>query len=129
MLSAAESEQCTAETKTVKDAGSVRTAPVGSSEASPRTSSQCLCPKLPTSAQVEAPLSGHLGYSFLRQRCLIRSAAISLAVASFAEDNEIPWVKLGKVDVGAKLELMRLHLNRQAAMGVAQQFQRFWTCL
>jgi hypothetical protein len=40
-----------------------------------------------------------------------------------------PWVKLGKVHVGAKLELIRLHLNRQAALGMAQQFQQFWSCL
>jgi hypothetical protein len=57
------------------------------------------------------------------------------AVASFAEANDIPWVKFGKDDVGAKLELMRPYLARQAAtgvsgvaaIGVAQEFQRVWT--
>ena len=43
-------------------------------------------------------------------------------MASFAEDNEIPRVKLGKDDVGAKLELMRLHLNRQTAIGWLSSF-------
>jgi hypothetical protein len=39
------------------------------------------------------------------------------AVASFAEVNDIPWVKFGKDDVGGKLELMGPHLDRQAATG------------
>ncbi|MCE7008870.1 hypothetical protein LWC34_39575 [Kibdelosporangium philippinense] len=57
------------------------------------------------------------------------------AVSDFAEANDIPWVKFGKNDVGGKLELMRPHLDRQAAtgrsgvaaIGVAQEFQRVWT--
>ncbi|MFC0109347.1 hypothetical protein [Kibdelosporangium aridum] len=57
------------------------------------------------------------------------------AVVSFAEANDIPWIKFGKNDVGGKLELMRPHLGRQAAtgrsgvaaIGVAQEFQRVWT--
>jgi hypothetical protein len=56
-------------------------------------------------------------------------------VASFAEANDIPWVRFGKDDVGGKLELMRPHLDRQAAtgrsgvaaIGVTQEFQRVWT--
>jgi hypothetical protein len=41
------------------------------------------------------------------------------AVASFAEANDIPRVRLGKDDVGDQLELMRPHLARQAATGVS----------
>jgi hypothetical protein len=55
------------------------------------------------------------------------------AVASFAQANSIPWVKVGKDD--RKVEVMRPHLERQAAtgrsgvaaIGVAQEFQRVWT--
>ena len=43
--------------------------------------------------------------------------AVRRAVAPFAQANDIPWVKFGKDDVGAKLELMRPHLDRQAATG------------
>ena len=54
-------------------------------------------------------------------------------MASFAEANDIPWVKFGKDE--AKLEAMQPHLARQAgtgksgvaAIGVAQEFQRVWT--
>jgi hypothetical protein len=54
---------------------------------------------------------------------------------NFARDNNIPWMRFGKDAVGNKLELMRPHLNRQAAtgrsggaaIGVAQEFQRVWT--
>ena len=54
-------------------------------------------------------------------------------MASFAEANDIPWVRFGKDE--AKLEVMAPHLARQAstgrsgvaAIGVAQEFQRVWT--
>jgi hypothetical protein len=54
------------------------------------------------------------------------------AVAAFAEDNHIPWVRFGKED--RKAEVMAPYLDRQAAtgrsgvaaIGVAQEFQRVW---
>ena len=93
-------------------------------------------PKLQTSAQVVAFLSGHLGYPFPSPALFNQiGQRFRRAVASFAEANDIPWVKFGKDDVGAKLELMRPYLARQAAtgvsgvaaIGVAQEFQRVWT--
>ncbi|MCE7010476.1 hypothetical protein LWC34_47895 [Kibdelosporangium philippinense] len=93
-------------------------------------------PKLQTSAQVVAFLSGHLGYPF-PSPALFKQLGdrFRRAVSDFAEANDIPWVKFGKNDVGGKLELMRPHLDRQAAtgrsgvaaIGVAQEFQRVWT--
>ena len=55
------------------------------------------------------------------------------SVASFAEANDIAWVKFGKDD--RKTDVMRPYLERQAAtgrsgvaaIGVAQEFQRVWT--
>jgi hypothetical protein len=55
------------------------------------------------------------------------------AVASFADANDIPWIKFGRDD--DKLAVMTPHLRRQAAtgasgvaaIGVAQEFQRVWT--
>ena len=55
------------------------------------------------------------------------------SVLSFADANDIPWVKFEKDE--AKLEVMAPHLARQAgtgksgvaAIGVAQEFQRVWT--
>ncbi len=93
-------------------------------------------PKLQSSAQVVAFLSGHLGYPFPSPALFNQiGQRFRRAVASFAETNDIPWVKFGKDDVGGKLELMRPHLVRQAAtgvsgvaaIGVAQEFQRVWT--
>ena len=93
-------------------------------------------PKLQTSAQVVAFLSGHLGYPFPSPALFNQiGQRFRRAVASFAESNGIPWVKFGKDDVGGKLELMRPYLARQAAtgvsgvaaIGVAQEFQRVWT--
>src|ERR687894_2766510 len=93
-------------------------------------------PKLQTSAQVVAFLSGHLGYPFASPALFNQiGQRFRRAVASFAQANDIPWVRFGKDDVGAKLELMRPHLARQAAtgqsgvaaIGVAQEFQRVWT--
>jgi hypothetical protein len=93
-------------------------------------------PKLQTSAQVVAFLSGHLGFPF-PSPALFRKLGdrFRRTVAAFAADNDIPWVRFGKDDVGGKLELMRPHLDRQAAtgrsgvaaIGVAQEFQRVWS--
>jgi hypothetical protein len=91
-------------------------------------------PVLQTSAQVVAFLCGHLGFPFPSPCCSGSSASGSArAVASFAEANDIPWVRFGKGE--AKLEVMAPHLARQAAagrsgvaaIGVAQEFQRVWT--
>ncbi|WP_131784903.1 hypothetical protein [Protofrankia symbiont of Coriaria ruscifolia] len=93
-------------------------------------------PTLQTSAQVTAFLSGHLGYPFPSPALFNQiGQRFRRAVASFAEANDIPWVRFGRDDVGGKLELMRPHLDRQAAtgrsgvaaIGVAQEFQRVWT--
>jgi hypothetical protein len=91
-------------------------------------------PILQTSAQVVAFLSGHLGFPF-PSPVLFRQLGerFRKAVASFAEANDIPWVRFGKDE--AKLEVMAPHLARQAAtgrsgvaaIGVAQEFQRVWT--
>jgi hypothetical protein len=71
-------------------------------------------PILQTSAQVVAFLSGHLGFPF-PSPVLFRQLGdrFRRAVASFAEANEIPWVRFGKDQ--AKLEAMGPHLARQAA--------------
>jgi hypothetical protein len=93
-------------------------------------------PKLQTSAQVVAFLSGHLGYPFPSPALFKQlGERFRRAVTAFAQDNNIPWVRFGKHDVGGKLELMRPYLARQAAtghsgvaaIGVAQEFQRVWT--
>jgi hypothetical protein len=81
-------------------------------------------------------LLGHLGYPFPSPALFNQiGQRFRRAVASFAQANDIPWVKFGKDDVGGKLELMRPHLARPAAIGVsgvaaiglAQEFQRVWT--
>jgi hypothetical protein len=91
-------------------------------------------PILQTSSQVVAFLSGHLGFPF-PSPALFRQMGdrFRKAVLSFADANDIPWVKFGKDE--AKLEVMQPHLARQAgtgrsgvaAIGVAQEFQRVWT--
>ena len=96
----------------------------------------CYQPKLQTSAQVVAFLSGHLGYP-IPSPALFRKLGEGFrkAVATFAHDNHIPWVRFGKDSVGHKLERVRPYLDRQAAtgrsgvaaIGVAQEFQRVWT--
>jgi len=93
-------------------------------------------PTLQTSAQVVAFLTRHLGYPFSSPALFNKiGQQFRHAVVSFAEANNIPWIKFGKDDVGGKLERMRPHLARQAAtgrsgvaaIGVAQEFQRVWT--
>ena len=91
-------------------------------------------PILQTSSQVVAFLSGHLGFPF-PSPALFRQMGdrFRKAVMSFADANDIPWVRFGKDQ--AKLEVMQPHLIRQAsagrsgvaAIGVAQEFQRVWT--
>jgi hypothetical protein len=91
-------------------------------------------PILQTSSQVVAFLSGHLGFPF-PSPVLFRQLGdrFRRAVLSFADANDIPWIRFGKDE--AKLEVMQPHLSRQAstgrsgvaAIGVAQEFQRVWT--
>src|SRR2546429_53417 len=105
---------------------------------------QCLDPgylnadgmRLQTSAQVVAFLSGHLGYPFPSPALFNQiGQRFRRAVQSYAEANDIPWVKFGKDD--DKLAVMTPHLRRQAvtgtsgvaAIGVAQEFQRVWTAV
>ena len=53
-------------------------------------------------------------------------------MVSFADDNDIPWVRFGKDD--RKIDVMQPGLAGQAAtgrsgvaaIGVAQEFQRVW---
>jgi hypothetical protein len=91
-------------------------------------------PILQTSSQVVAFLSGHLGFPF-PSPALFRQMGdrFRRSVMSFADANDIPWVRFEKDQ--AKLEVMQPHLARQAAtgkpgaaaIGVAQEFQRVWT--
>src|SRR5919205_2776256 len=75
-------------------------------------------PKLQSSAQVVAFLSDHLGYPFPSSALFSQiGQRFRRAVASFAEANDIPWVKFGKDD--DKLAVMRPHLDRQAATGTS----------
>lgn len=93
-------------------------------------------PKLQTSAQVVAFLSGHLGYPFPSPALFNQiGQRFRRAVTSYAQANTIPWVKFAKND--DKLVVMTPHLRRQAAtgqtgvaaIGVAQEFQRVWTAV
>ena len=76
----------------------------------------------------------HLGYRFPSPAlCNQLGQRFRRAVAAYAQANDLPWVQFGKND--DKLAVMRLHLDRQAAIGgsgvaaigVAQEFQRVWT--
>src|SRR5947209_11794086 len=72
--------------------------------------------KLQTSAQVVAFLSGHLGFPFPSPALFNKiGERFRRAVASYAEANDIPWIKFGKDD--DKLATMAPHLRRQAATG------------
>lgn len=90
--------------------------------------------KLQTSAQVVAFLSGHRGFPFASPALFNQiGQRFRRAVASYAEANNIAWIKFGKDD--DKLATMTPHLRRQAAtgrsgvaaIGVAQEFQRVWS--
>ena len=89
---------------------------------------------LQTSSQVVAFLSGHLGYPFASPALFNKiGQRFRAAVAAYAQDNNIVWVKFAKDQ--DKLATMMPHLRRQAAtgvsgvaaIGVAQEFQRVWT--
>ena len=69
-------------------------------------------PILQTSSRVVAFLSGHLGVPFLSP-VLFRQLGdrFGRSVASFAEANDIPWVKFGKDE--AKLEVVQPYLARR----------------
>jgi hypothetical protein len=93
-------------------------------------------PRLQTSAQVVAFLSTHLGFPFPSPALFNQiGQRFRRAVASYAQANDIPWVRFGKGD--DKLAVMRPHLDRQAttgrcgvaAIGVAQEFQRVWAAV
>jgi hypothetical protein len=93
-------------------------------------------PKLQTSAQVVAFLSGHLGYPFASPALFNKiGQRFRRAVADYAQANGIPWITFGKND--DKLAVMTPHLRRQAAtgcsgvaaIGVAQEFQRVWSAV
>jgi hypothetical protein len=55
--------------------------------------------KLQTSAQVVAFLSGHLSYPFASPALFTKIGdRFRRAAASYAEADEIPWIKFGKGD-------------------------------
>jgi hypothetical protein len=91
-------------------------------------------PTLQTSAQVAAFLTRHLGFPF-PSPALFKQLGdrFRRSVRAFADAGDLPWVSFDKHD--NKLEVMRPHLDRQAAtgrsgvaaIGVAQEFQRVWT--
>src|ERR671924_193141 len=65
-------------------------------------------PKLQTSAQVVAFLTGHLGYPFPSPALFHKlGEGFRKAVATFAADHHIPVIRFGKDDVGGKLDRMR----------------------
>ncbi len=91
-------------------------------------------PILQSSGQVVAFLCQHLGYPFPSPALFDKiGQRFRAAVVSFAQAGAIPWVKFAKGD--RKLEVMRPHLDRQAAtgrsgvaaIGVAQESQRVWS--
>src|ERR1700756_726754 len=73
-------------------------------------------PILQTSSQVVGFLSGHLGFPF-PSPALFRQMGdrFRRAVLSFADANDIPWIKFEKDQ--AKLEGMAPDLARQASAG------------
>ena len=91
-------------------------------------------PILQSSGQVVAFMTQHLGLPIPSPALFDKiGQRFRRAVASFAEAGHIPWVRFTKGD--RKAEVMRPHLERQAAtgrsgvaaIGVAQEFQRVWT--
>jgi len=78
--------------------------------------------------------SDHLGFPFPSPALFNQMGQrFRRALASFADANNIPWIKFAKED--DKLAVMGPHIARQAAtgvsgvaaIGVAQEFQRVWT--
>ena len=91
-------------------------------------------PVLQSSGQVVAFMTQHLGLPIPSPAIFDKiGQRFRRAVASFADANDIPWVRFAKED--RKADVMRPYLDRQAAtgrsgvaaIGVAQEFQRVWT--
>jgi hypothetical protein len=91
-------------------------------------------PILQSSGQVVAFMTQYLDLPIPSPALLEKiSQRFRRSVASFAEANDIAWVKFAKDD--RKTDVMRPYLARQAAtgrsgvaaIGVAQEFQRVWT--
>jgi hypothetical protein len=91
-------------------------------------------PILQSSGQVVAFMTQHLGLPIPSPALFDKiGQKFRRVVASFAEANDIPWVKFAKDD--RKADVMAPYLKRAAAtgrsrvaaIGVAQEFQRVWT--
>jgi hypothetical protein len=91
-------------------------------------------PILQSSGQVVAFMTQHLGLPIPSPALFDKiGQKFRRAVASFAEADDIPWVKFAKDD--RKADVMAPYLRRAAAsgrpqvaaIGVAQEFQRVWT--
>jgi hypothetical protein len=91
-------------------------------------------PNLQMGGQVVSFLTQHLGNPIPSPAILEKiGTAFRRAVASFAEDNQIPVVRFGKND--RKIDVMRPYLAEQAAtgragvaaIGVAQEFAPVYT--
>ena len=91
-------------------------------------------PILQSSGQVVAFMTQHLGLPIPSPAIFDKiGQKFRRAVASFAEANDIPWVKFTKDD--RKADVMAPYFKRAAAtgqtqvaaIGVAQEFQRVWT--
>ena len=72
-------------------------------------------PILQSSAQVVAFMTGHLGLPIPSPALFDRWARFRRAVPSFAEANDIPWIRFAKDQ--PKAEVMAPHLKRAAADG------------
>ena len=90
-------------------------------------------PILQSSGQVVAFMTQHLGLPIPSPALFDKiGQRFRRAVATFAEANDIPWVKFAKDD--RKADVMAPYLKRAAAtgrsqvvaIGVAQEFQRVW---
>jgi hypothetical protein len=91
-------------------------------------------PILQSSGQVVAFMTQHLGLPIPSPALFDKiGQRFRRAVATFADANDIPWVKFAKDD--RKADVMAPYLKRAAAdgrsqvaaIGVAQEFQRVWT--
>jgi hypothetical protein len=91
-------------------------------------------PILQSSGQVVAFMTQHLGLPIPSPALFDKiGQRFRRAVDSFAQANDLAWVRFGKQD--RKADVMRPYLDRQAAtgrsgvaaIGVAQEFQRVWT--
>jgi hypothetical protein len=87
-------------------------------------------PNLQVGGQVVSFMTAHLGFPIPSPAIMERiGTSFRRRVSSFARDNEVPVVRFGKGD--RKQEVMRPHLQRQAAtgrsgvaaIGVAQEYQ------